>query len=151
MSKRVIWDDNSFRIKAKDIYRDDAKGNPKISAVECNIVKLDKDYNEELIDLDEVHVFKEVDGKHYYASKVYHCGSLKPVATKHKLMYRVHKLLGTLASCLRWSSPHHKHEDVMMEDFIVKADELYSKCEQECYSSCERCGRDIGTDYSPRC
>lgn len=35
-----------------------------------------------------------------------------------------------------------------LDDFVEKA---LREAENACYSTCERCGNEIGTDYSPRC
>lgn len=40
---------------------------------------------------------------------------------------------------------------VIMNYLDSTADRLVREAEHECYNTCESCGRQIGTDYSPRC
>ena len=41
--------------------------------------------------------------------------------------------------------------EVMFQYAASRADEIVAKYEKRCYGTCEECGRQIGTDYSPRC
>ena len=42
-------------------------------------------------------------------------------------------------------------QKVMMEWLENEAEKLINKAEEDCYDTCEMCGAQIGTDWSPRC
>ena len=44
-----------------------------------------------------------------------------------------------------------KEQEVIMTAMNSWADEVVRWAEDECYKTCEDCGRQIGTDWSPRC
>lgn len=42
-------------------------------------------------------------------------------------------------------------QEVMIEYLEAEADKIIREAEDECYNTCEECGSQIGTDWSPRC
>ena len=76
-----------------------------------------------------------------------------------KLVPTRHKLLWTLAKACKsfsvWISNLYSvdtnRQAIGMEGLDTLAFDAVHKAEKECYSTCEECGREIGTDFSPRC
>lgn len=56
-----------------------------------------------------------------------------------------------IGNFLQWASPRSKQRNAVIHgvDRLVSA--LVTKCEEECFNTCEECGRVIGKPYSPRC
>ena len=46
---------------------------------------------------------------------------------------------------------HTKEQEVVITAMNSWAEEIVHWAEDECYKTCEECGRQIGTDWSPRC
>lgn len=74
--------------------------------------------------------------------------------TKNVLLYRLNKAVRTFALKLEcWAgSREPSPEQMVMSEFMDSAvEKIIRDAERECYYKCEKCGTDIGTDYSPRC
>lgn len=76
----------------------------------------------------------------------------KSVPTRNRLLYiiaRACRRLGFWVSSLYPTDTNRQNIGVeCLDDFVERS---VRNAEDECYSTCEECGRTIGTDYSPRC
>ena len=56
-----------------------------------------------------------------------------------------------ISSILTWYKIPTREQEVISNAVDVTAKRLIRIAEDECYNTCEDCGRQIGTTYSPRC
>lgn len=94
--------------------------------------------------------YAEEDGKFVKYTDIQHYKKTHSEPTKHKFLY---KLL-CLARRMRNYSTYkeHTYEQYIIEQFLDSMAYKYiEEAENECYNTCEECGTQIGTKYSPRC
>lgn len=96
--------------------------------------------------------FKEEDGKYYRNSEVLHPRKAHREHTKHKWLYAFSNVCFYISRILdmsfMWNPP--TAQSVIGEYLDSEASRLCHEAERRCYNVCEDCGREIGTEYSPR-
>ncbi len=58
---------------------------------------------------------------------------------------------GAIANWIKFSLGNDKRISVVHGALMSMVDKLIAEGEKECYNTCEDCGHQIGTDWSPRC
>lgn len=95
-------------------------------------------------------VEETMDGKKI---KVWHPPRIHREVTEHKDEYDVMKAEADKAYALLAEKGRYDPSDeqlVIMNYMESSAEKLVKEARAECYNTCELCGRQIGTDYSPR-
>jgi len=97
---------------------------------------------------------REEDGKYYRDYKLHHCAKMHYEPTKHKIIWKTLKALGKLAFKMQYKFGQKKSTDeqkVIITAMHEQAEKIVREAEEKCYSTCEECGWQIGTNWSPRC
>ena len=97
--------------------------------------------------------FREENGKYFRNVCVCISPKYRIVARRHKFLYFICKFFKRLSFILDFSRfvKPSREQTVIHEFMLDLADRYIRDAEEECYGRCEVCGREIGTDYSPRC
>lgn len=66
---------------------------------------------------------------------------------RHALMV----FFNNISNRIKWCIGPSMKREVMRNAIDLTAEKLIRQAEHECYNTCEECGRQIGTDWSPRC
>ena len=96
---------------------------------------------------------REENGKYYRDYQLYHPARVHYEPCDHMLSYKAGNLIHK-AACLLGSIGYKAVTDeqmVLMNMMNTEAEGIIKDAEDECYSTCEDCGIQIGTDFSPRC
>ena len=78
----------------------------------------------------------------------------KIVPTRHRALYAVLKAVDTFASkvdCDWEFGSRLRRKEIVGTALRKQVDVLIRDAERQCYETCENCGNQIGTDWSPRC
>lgn len=97
---------------------------------------------------------REENGKYYRDYKLHHCAKMHYEPTKHKAMYKLNSALESFAwkVLLRFGCKEMTDEqNTIATAMNVQAENIVREAEEKCYSTCEDCGRQIGSKWSPRC
>lgn len=144
-SEALVWDD-SFMIEIET----KPYGDGSHICEEQHIV-VSNDIAKTRVNLDQTNVFKEKDGKFFYAYELHHSASHKFVPTKHLMLKKIATTVHRLNCWLQSLQTETREERVMREDFGTKVNKLVRDVEDECQNYCECCGMRIGTKWSPTC
>jgi len=96
--------------------------------------------------------YVEKDGKFFEIVHLRNYGKSHSEPTEHKFMWKIMKAFDKFS---RWFESFPKKDNWKVRNCIKTMDEiaedLVKKAEEECAHTCENCGRQIGTDWSPVC
>lgn len=69
-----------------------------------------------------------------------------------KFRYAIYSMFHRAANWVRWLATKDGWKQNVIRDTIdVLVNKIVREAENDCYNVCEDCGRQIGTDWSPRC
>ena len=96
---------------------------------------------------------REENGKHYRDYELWHPAKCHVEVCKHKLLHKLMDKLQWLGRKLRSAGFKDltSAQRIMVTYLDGAASKIIDNAEAECYKTCECCGREIGTDWSPRC
>lgn len=97
---------------------------------------------------------REENGKYYRDYKLHHCAKMHYEPTKHKAIYKLNSALESFAwkVLLRFGSKEMTDEQKTIAAAMnAQAEKIVRESEKACYDTCEDCGCQIGSKWSPRC
>jgi hypothetical protein len=96
---------------------------------------------------------REENGKYYRDYKLYHPAHVHYEPCNQVLSYKAGNLIHKVACLLDLigCKAVTNEQMVLMNMMNAEAESIIKAAKDECYSTCEECGKHIGTDYSPRC
>lgn len=98
--------------------------------------------------------YKDRLGKTYSVRKYSAIPKTRTVPEKHKVLYIFCEVLQKariwLTGKLETAKPT-RTQLIISKYMYDEAERLIKRAEDECFHKCEICGKDIGTDWSPRC
>ena len=149
---KTLGDYLKYKINYKIIRIKDEPDLEKTDCQELKDIKNDqefedykKKYNYSTI------TYEKKDGKYYKYTKYTKIGRSHYEPSKHKILYKLYHLMYKISSILTWYKNPTREQEVISNTLDVTAERLIRITEDECYNTCEECGRQIGTTYSPRC
>lgn len=90
------------------------------------------------------------DGKWYKTTEVFSPSKFHFETTKNRLVHRLSKVLWKIGMFLDFRPEPSSEQLVAAEALELFVRKIVREEEENCYSVCEQCGAQIGTDFSPR-
>ena len=96
--------------------------------------------------------FFEENGRYYKQTTFEHCRQFHYEPTRLKFMVPIKNFLYKLACKTdNWASKANSKQEVIMTVMQEEAEKIVHDAEKECEGTCEDCGGQIGTKWSPSC
>ena len=95
--------------------------------------------------------YVEEDGKYYEIVHLKHCRKVHYVPTKNRVKWWLKNFVWKHICAADSGFEPTAEQRVIQGMMDAKTEALVKVAEDECYETCEVCGHQIGTDWSPRC
>lgn len=149
---KSIADILKYKINYKMVYVNDEPDHDEIEESELKDITNDQEFEDYKKKYNySKTTYEKKDGKYYRYQTITHIGKSHYEPSKHKILYKLFHLMYKISSILTWYKEPTREQEVIRNAMDVTAERLIRIAEDECYNTCEDCGRQIGTDWSPRC
>ena len=149
---KTIGNRLKYKINYKMIRINDEPNHDEIEESELKDITNDQEFEE----YKKKHnwsktTYEKKDGKYYRYQTITHIGRSHYEPSRHKVLYKLYHLMYKISSILTWYKNPTREQEIIINLLDVTTERLIRIAEDECYNTCEDCGRQIGTTYSPRC
>ena len=149
---KTIGNRLKYKINYKMIRINDEPNHDEIEESELKDITNDQEFEEYKKKYNYSKItYEKKDGKYYKYTKYIKVGKSHYEPSSHKVLYKLYHLMYKISSILTWYKNPTREQEIVSNVLNLTAEKLIRIVEDECYNTCEECGRQIGTTYSPRC